>query len=79
MITFVNVSIANRFDDSTRNKILVFDQSDTNVKTYLTDIVKLYIDLNEYSDEYIDSINEIKPINISSEPDLYDKINNIIN
>jgi hypothetical protein len=74
MIKFVNVSIGNRLDDSSRNEVFVYDDNDTNVDHYMNEIIDLHINLCEYSGEYITGVSFIKPVNISSDPVYYDKV-----
>jgi hypothetical protein len=78
MIKFINVSIGNRLDDTNRNEIFVYDDNDTNVQTYLSEIVTLHSNLNEYSDEYIIHITEFIPKNISSDQFYSNKVNSFL-
>lgn len=73
---FIEVVIGNSFDDSNESKFLCYDNDDINLENYLNEIVECNIKLCSYNNEYIISINKIKPLNISTTKELYNKTNN---
>ena len=78
-IILFKVSIANRVDDDVKCVLLACDSTDLNHINYIYDIAPYYIDLCEFSDEYIINIEKIKPVNISSTAKNSDYIDSIFN
>ena len=58
--------------------MMCFDSEDNNCSNYLSEIVKMNIQLDEQYGEFIASIKLIRPLNISATPELYDKVNKVI-
>jgi hypothetical protein len=79
MIVLINVEIANKLDDSTRNVILSCDSTDYDALNNLGAMADMFVDLCEFSGESIVGINKIKPINISSNKECYNIVNGVLN
>ena len=78
MIVLINVTISNGFDDSTRNVLLSCSSTDVDTLNNLGEFADMFVDLCEWSYEKITSIDKIKPINISSNKQYYDIVENAI-
>jgi len=67
MIRLFEVEIANRMDDHCRVQIMAFSSEDKYGINNVEFIAECSISLNDYSDEYISRVKEIKPLNVASE------------
>lgn len=72
MVVLINVEIGNSLDDTTRNKVLVCDGTDTTALNNLGALADMHVELMD--GESILRIRIIRPINISTDKSLYDKV-----
>ena len=80
MVVLVSVQIGNWVDDSTETRIIAVDSSDANVLNDIDYIARNSVELIEMHGEpveYVDSVKIIKPINLGSTKESYDKIQNL--
>lgn len=74
MVRLFEVEIANSMDDHCRVRILACSNKDINAINNASFLAEHFIELNNYSGEYITRVREVKPIDISTEGSFSDII-----
>ena len=78
MLKLVEVKISDNSMEEPKTMIMCFDSEDSNCSNYISDIVETTVILDDRYGEFISSIRLIKPINLSTTCELYDKVNEVI-
>lgn len=57
-----SIEISNRLDDTCRHEILSVDANDKDKITYISEMAEQFVNLSDYSEDYISNIRVINPI-----------------
>ena len=78
-VTLIEVTIGNRLDNSTRSIILSCDSKDKDVINNLGEMIHMFVELDEWSEERVAHVEYVKPLNISSTNFFHAEVEKVFN